>query len=307
MARSRVGGTRGLLRGKVGDYIYQITRDATGQFAQNVYGYVQDPLNPSTDLQICARAAMACVERAMFSYYDVIYNAFKGKAEGTESINEFSRINYTAIRDQFDAYYIDEEFNEPYWDFPLKGNTMVKAGLFTISQGTLRLRDSFAYAMQKNTTQLFRFYERENHPGQTIGDFLSRYGMKRGDILDVIFVIYGKKPSDNFVGRFQMCVKSTVALNTVITSSNFKSILGLQTNVRMNANYYNDYGNFLIAFDVPDNTMYVACMGYACKLSRYDAYQWNFNNSQMVLPNEVYFGQAGWRTPYDVYSKWKNV
>lgn len=307
MARSRVGGTRGLLKGKVGDFVYQITRDEYGQFRQNVYGYTADPYNPSTDAQICARAAMACVERAMFSYYDFIYNAFQGKQAGNESINEFSRINYQAIRNQFDAYYIDEEFNEPYWDFPLKGNTMVKSGLFTISQGSLRMRDSFAYGMYANQNILFQMWERENHPQQTVGDFLSRYGLKQGDILDFLIVVYGRTQSNNFVGHIQMCVQLGVNLNTIITSANFKTLLGFASDFRLNVNYYNNVGNFLISYEVPDNNTYKACFGYACKLSRYDNYRWLFNNAQITLPDDVYFGRAGWRTPFEVFSKWKNI
>lgn len=121
MARSRVGGTRGLMSGKLGQYVYQITRDASGNFQQNIYGYVADPLNPSTDAQICARASMACIERAMFTFYDVIYNSFEGKSAGILSMNEFSRINYQSVREYFDFWYDQPENEDMVWDFPLKG------------------------------------------------------------------------------------------------------------------------------------------------------------------------------------------
>lgn len=307
MARSRVGGTRGLLRGKVGDYIYQITRDATGQFAQNVYGYVRDPLNPSTDLQVCARAAMACVERAMFSFYDFIFNAFQGKQQGIESINEFSKLNYRNIRDEFDGWYMDPDFNEPEYDYPLKGNQMVKTGNFNLAYGTLKLNTSFAIGLYKNQTTLFHMYEWRDRPGMTIGDWLSVHRFKPGDIIDWLIIIYGKKQSDNFVGRFQMCVKPGTNLNTVITSANFKTLVQFKSNVSLNVFYNNEHGTFDIKYQVPDNNTYVSCMGYAIKVSRYDTYQWKFNDCWMYMPNDVYFGRAGFRTPYEVFTKWKKV
>lgn len=291
----------------MGDYVYQITRDAYGNFQQNVYGYVADPLNPSTDAQVCARAAMACVERAMFSYYDFIFNAFQGKQAGVESINEFSRINYRAIRDEFDAWYDVPEFNEPIYDYPLKGNTMPKAGNFNLSYGTLKGNFSFAHGLYENKPVLFQMYEWINAPGQTLGDFMSRHNFKEGDIVDFMIIVYGKRPSDNFVGHFQFSFKKGQNPRTILTSSNWKSLFGYQSNVRLNANYYNEVGNFSIQYEVPDNSIYTTCQGYACKVSRYENYMWKFSDTWIEQRNAVYFGNAGYRTPYEVFNKWKNV
>lgn len=305
MATSRVGGTRGLLSGKAGDVVYSITRDASGAYRQNLKQYNPDPFNPSTELQICARASMACIERAMFTFYDVIANAFQNYDSVVDSVDQFSKLNYQDVRTYFDLSYADEDNPETPWDYPFKGNTMPRGGRFLISHGSLPYDDRFVYGYRLGSSPQFYFYSRESIPNQTIGDFLAWHNMKIGDICDVLFFVDGTTDSYNFLGRVQMYVKSGTNPKTIITSSNFRSLLNIKSNVPVNVVYYNDQGNFVITWQgsQADRNRGVVCFG--CKRSRYENYKWYFNHCELTLTNEVAFGSAGWNTPRQVFDKWK--
>lgn len=305
MARSRVGGSRGLLSGRVGDVVYAITRDSSGGFRQSLSSYNPNPFNPSTELQICARASMACIERAMFTYYAVIQNAFQNCAAGEQSVNEFSRLNYQDIRQYFDLTYADEDNPETPYDYPFKSNTMARGGRFLISNGSLLSDGRFVYGYILGQRPQFYFYDSASRPNQTLGEWMKARFMLPGDILDVLFFVDGTSDSYNFLGRVQLSVDIGTNLNTILTSANFKRLLNIVANVPVNIAYYQQIGNFQITWTGSADTHNKAVVCYGCKVSRYEGYQWKFNRCRLSVTNEVAMGTAGWNTPKKVFDKWK--
>lgn len=307
MARSRIGGTRGLLRGKVGDYIYQITRNINGEFVQKIYAGNQDPLNPSTDGQICARASMACIERAMFTYYDLIYNSFRNVPAGLMSLNRFSDLNYPNVRQQFDFYYQDADWKETPYDYPRKRNTMARGGAFTISQGNLNSNINMLYYGSKNPEPYFIIQTRVPQPHQTVLEWHRHHMLRIGDILDFAFFVDGTSPSYNFLGRIQMYCKQNQNPNQIITSSNFRTIFNINSNVLINSVYNNETGAFFILWQGSTQAHNKAVTLRTCKITRYKDGFYDFNNAELMPSDEVLFGDAGWNTPHDVFTNWNQI
>lgn len=307
MARSRVGGTRGLLSGKLGDYVYQITRDEKGDFQQTIYGYVPDPFNPSTDMQVCARASMACVERAMFTFYSAIYNSFENVPSGLMSINEFSRINYTDVRSYFDIMYDVEGDVDLIYDFPLKGQKSQRGGLYQISRGSLN--QGIFWGAQTNSLgdPFYSVRSLVNMPGCTYGDFLKKHNLERGDIIDVLFFVEGKTDSYNFLGRFQILMSDKVSPAVLITTSNFRQIFQISSNVSFNAFWVPELGNFIIEWRgaLANHNSYVSCDCF--KLSRFTNGVWRFNTASMQATPWMAQGGVDWQTPNKVFTKWNQI
>lgn len=113
MARSRIGGSSGLLSGKVGDVIYSITRNADGSYRQQLGINPESRFNPNTDAQARARMTMGLIERAMFTYVDFMGTGFEGVDLGTNSVSRFSELNYNAIKYEIEEYWNMEDW--PDW------------------------------------------------------------------------------------------------------------------------------------------------------------------------------------------------
>ena len=295
-----------MLTGKLGDVVYQITRDARGEFVQSAYNYVPDPRNPQTDNQICARASMACIERAMFTYYDLIYNAFQGCEAGVQSINEFSRLNYQMVRNIFDTFYDVPEIEDPYFDFPKKGQKSARGGVFTMCNGSLPSPTYFSERYSIANNPLFSIHDSQNVRNERLGDWLDRHSLKRGDVVDFFFFDEGTSDSYNFLGRFQLGALDNANLSTIITSSNFRSLLNVKSNCGANIVYYNDIGNFVIEWQgsAADHNSYVSCFG--TKLSRFDKGFWKFNRGFMHATLALMREVVKWQDPYKVFSTWKD-
>ena len=243
MARSRVGGSSGLLSGKVGDVIYGITRNADGTFRQIVSSNPEVRFNPNTDEQARARMTMAMIERAMFTYRDFMGTGFEGVAPGTNSVSKFSEVNYNEVKEEIIAYWDDPEWTEWNFDFPRKGQSVPKDGMFIISQGSIRWNGS-VYCNPASAGQ--RFFEVECRglgAIPTVGQWLSRYHLKAGMQFVGIFFCMGTTPSRSFVAWIMFYTDATVRLDDVLTASNWRNYIKTNSNVPLNSYFSNADGS----------------------------------------------------------------
>lgn len=137
MARSKLGGTRRLLQGVVGDVIYQIIRNGQSLPEQKVISYTKEKLNNNTRLQSLARMQIATFEQMMSYLKPIISCSFENVQYGVTSINYFASINAGLIQQNCRNAWFDS------WGFfyPSKGfqftNYQLACAPFQISQGTV--------------------------------------------------------------------------------------------------------------------------------------------------------------------------
>lgn len=98
MAKSKSGGTRSLIRGRVGSDVYSIGKDGKGQRQQVVRSLAETVANPRTAAQMAGRMYMSTVMQAVAAMSGIIDHSFDGMAKGQPSISEFIRINYSLIK-----------------------------------------------------------------------------------------------------------------------------------------------------------------------------------------------------------------
>lgn len=104
MAKSKSGGTRSLLRGRVGSDVYSIGRNAKGQRQQVVRSLAEQVANPQTAAQMKGRAIMSTVMQAVAAMAGIIDHSFNGVVAGQPSISEFIRVNYALIKADVNAH-----------------------------------------------------------------------------------------------------------------------------------------------------------------------------------------------------------
>lgn len=135
MARSRLGGSRRKLHGKVGSTVYQVSRDADGRYQQVVYALPEDRELALTPALAQQRMFMSMVMRHMNLLKPFMAAAFEGIPEGTMSVQEFTRVNVEWLK----AHYADTGDIKMRIYFPLYGENLALPFPAIITAGTFKV------------------------------------------------------------------------------------------------------------------------------------------------------------------------
>lgn len=133
MAISRVGGTKGLASGSVGNETYYIVKDSNGKYVQQVQAKQHSRVDTKTLLLATQRMITASVEAMMKSLKPIAKYAFQSAKNKTQSVNAFSGHNIRLLTASCKAFwYEDSQFY-----FNAAGEPLAVAGPFYISSGSL--------------------------------------------------------------------------------------------------------------------------------------------------------------------------
>lgn len=131
MAKSKSGGTRSYIRGRVGADVYSIGRDAKGAKQQVVRSLAETVANPQTIAQMRGRMIMSTVMQAVSELRPIIDHSFDNVPTGQPNISEFISRNYALIKADVEAHPAsNNEF--PLVAYQEKG---IKGGAYIISAG----------------------------------------------------------------------------------------------------------------------------------------------------------------------------
>ena len=137
MAKSPVGGSRAMLKGRIGSDVYSVGKDGKGRRQQVVRSLAEQVSNPRTTSQMANRMIMSTVMQAAKYFRDIIDHSFDGTPTGQPSISKFISLNYAVLAKGTGVY---NEYQE-------KG---VKKNTYQISQGTLQWTPEVAFRQNTN-------------------------------------------------------------------------------------------------------------------------------------------------------------
>ena len=132
MARSKTGGSRAYLRGRVGSDVYSIGKDAKGKKQQVVRSLAESVKNPQTTAQMRGRMIMSTIMQAVAGMRSIIDHSFDNVPAGQPNISEFIKRNYALIKADVAANHASNNvfgLNK----YQEKG---VKAGAYVIGSGS---------------------------------------------------------------------------------------------------------------------------------------------------------------------------
>lgn len=98
MAKSKVGGSRAYIRGRIGADVYSIGKDGKGTRQQVVRSLAEQVSNPRTEAQMFGRMVMSTVMQAVSALQPIIDHSFDGLPKGQPCISEFIRQNYALVK-----------------------------------------------------------------------------------------------------------------------------------------------------------------------------------------------------------------
>lgn len=219
MARSKSGGTRSFLRGRVGADVYSIGKDAKGKKQQVVRSLAESVANPQTLAQMRGRMIMSTVMQAVSAMSQIIDHSFDNVSVGQPNVSEFIRRNYAAIKADVSAH-------------PAEGNTFglamygekgIKQGAYIVSAGSALPATGIVVDGAAKTLSIAL------SAGATIADLRSALGLGVNDYFTAVAITADKK----FVFvRFH--VATALAADTAISAQNIAEVISTEGNISVN-------------------------------------------------------------------------
>lgn len=104
MGKSKSGGTRAMIRGRVGSDVYSIGRDAAGKRQQVVRSLAETVANPQTESQMRGRMIMSTIMQAQSALLAIIDHSFDNVSGRQANLSEFISRNYARIKSDVAAH-----------------------------------------------------------------------------------------------------------------------------------------------------------------------------------------------------------
>ena len=216
MGKSKNGGTRSYIRGRIGSDVYSIGKDGKGKKQQVIRSLAETVANPQTQAQMRGRMIMSTVMQAVAGMAAIVDHSFDGVVAGQPSISEFIRVNYAAVKADVAAN-------------PASGNAFglnkyqekgVKAGAWIIADGKAVSVSGVALNAAAKTATIAISGDK------TFADLLSALGLNADDY----FTICAVDASAGFVYA-RVGFNAATAAATVLSADNIASVLTLSGNV----------------------------------------------------------------------------
>lgn len=214
MAKSKSGGTRSYIRGRVGADVYSIGRDAKGAKQQVVRSLAETVANPQTVAQMRGRMIMSTVMQAVSAFRPIIDHSFDNVPTGQPSISEFISRNYALIKADVAAHPTSGN-NFGLNAYQVKG---VQSGTWVISSGDVIVPSALKY---DDTSGIFISGTAAQ---TTLADFMSLAGIAKGDYITGIALDNNKG-----VHIWRVNVKAEANETTVLSAENIATLFDVDS------------------------------------------------------------------------------
>lgn len=223
MAKSKVGGSRAYIRGRIGADVYSIGKDGKGTRQQVVRSLAEQVSNPRTESQMFGRMIMSTVMQAVSALQPIIDHSFDGLPKGQPSISEFIRQNYALVKADAIAH-------------PASGNKFglnkyqekgCNGGQFVVSNGSKVLPaivQTDSYSVAFNMTGLTA----------TVGALRTALGLAAGGYITYVGITDAKE-----VVLARINIKEDVSDETTISAENVSTLFDIDSNVVTTVSFTN--------------------------------------------------------------------
>lgn len=215
MAKSKSGGTRSYLRGRIASDVYSIGRDSNGKKQQVVRSLAEQVKNPQTVAQMRGRMIMSTVMQAVSGLAPIIDHSFDNVPNGQPSISEFIRRNYALVKADVAAHPAENNrfgLNK----YQEKG---IRSGIWLISSGKA-LTSNYAYPGSGNN---FDMTIQTKTSGLNLADLRDAVLHGHSGYITFVFIL-----NDNTVALVRVHFSDTADQKTAITTENLDQFLDIE-------------------------------------------------------------------------------
>lgn len=140
MAKSKNGGSRAYIRGRIGSDVYSVGKNGSGEKQQVVRSLAEQVANPRSQAQMFGRMVMSTVMQAVSAMTQIIDHSFDGYPAGQPSISQFIKNNYANVK----ADAQDHPASGNYFGLNKYQEKGPKDGKWLVSDGNLALPASLS-------------------------------------------------------------------------------------------------------------------------------------------------------------------
>lgn len=215
MGKSKTGGTRGYIRGRIANDVYSIGKDGKGKKQQVIRSLAESVANPRTSSQMFGRMIMSTVMQAVSAMNHIIDHSFDGVPMGQPSISEFIRRNYALVSADAKAHPAEDNVfgvNK----YQEKG---VLPGKYVVSNGDVVLPGAVSLGSTGNCLEVAT-----GKAAPTLQDLMDAMGITDDDY----FTLIGLSANDFLYARCK--VKAGAVKTTALTNDNFATLFDIETN-----------------------------------------------------------------------------
>lgn len=216
MAKSKSGGTRTYLRGRVGSDVYSIGRDSKGKKQQVVRSLAESVSNPQTQSQMRGRMILSTIAQALAVLRPIVDHSFDNVIGAQANLSEFTSRNYGLIKADIAAH-------------PASGNAFglvaykekgAKQGQYVISDGQATIPAALVLTKASGIIAITLPSD-----AVTIGGLKSALGMSSEEYFTIVGLT--TTGAANYE-RFR--VNPTLADTTAISASNIGDVFAVEGN-----------------------------------------------------------------------------
>ena len=214
MGKSKNGGTRSMLRGRVGSDVYSVGKDSAGKRQQVVRSLAESVANPQTSAQMKGRAIMSTVMQGVSALAQIIDHSFDNVPAGQPNVSEFIRRNYALIKADVAA----NPSASNAFGIVKYGEKGAKQGAYVIAAGSAYLPAALVNAAAKATLTV-------SGESLTVANIKSALGMTTEEY----FTLVGLTTTGTAeIARFRL--GDTLSDDTVVSSSNIADLFAIEAN-----------------------------------------------------------------------------
>lgn len=215
MAKSKNGGTRSFIRGRIGSDVYSVGKDGKGARQQVVRSLAEQVANPRSSAQMFGRMVMSTVMQTVSALKPIIDHSFDGIATGQPSISEFIRRNYALVKADAEAHPAAGN----YFGLNKYQEKGAKGGHYIVSNGSVQLPTTVSIASNFMTIDL-------SGGALTVGGLKAALGLSADGYLTAVVVA---APDGAAFARVRLT--TSLSDDTTITSGNVASLFTIESNV----------------------------------------------------------------------------
>lgn len=220
MAKSKSGGSRSYLRGKLGADVYSIGKDGKGAKQQVVRSLAEQVSNPQTEAQMFGRMIMSTVMQAVSAMSPIIDHSFDNMPAGQPNISEFIRRNYQLVSADAKSHAAGNNvfgLNAYKQKGVLGGPYIVSYGDQVLPEALSAVADSGVKIALPNTITA------QTLTAKVVRDTV---GLKHGEFFTLVSIGYDMNAA-KFVFQFNRfrIDANTIADATVVTTANIFQVL----------------------------------------------------------------------------------
>lgn len=214
MGKSKNGGTRSMLRGRVGSDVYSVGKDAQGKRQQIVRSLAESVANPQTAAQMKGRAIMSTVMQAVSALSQVIDHSFDNVPAGQPNVSEFIKRNYALIKADVAA----NPASGNAFGIVKYGEKGAKQGAYVIADGKANLPTALVNAATKATLTV-------SGNSLTVANIKTALGLGDEEYITLVGLSAAGAAE---IARFR--IGTTLSDETVVSSSNIADLFAIEAN-----------------------------------------------------------------------------